>query len=118
MRRGSPSRERKETFPADRRGHTDLQNPAGAVRQGAFGYPGLSIMFVRGYRLFSDFAYGQTADSRQTQEDQAEPQDGVGAVAGLRDGVGAAVGTAVGAAVRAVVETGVGAGSGSGGCRN
>ena len=81
-------------------------------------YPGLSIMFVRGYRLFSDFAYGQTADSRQTQEDQAEPQDGVGAVAGLRDGVGAAVGTAVGAAVRAVVETGVGAGSGSGGCRN
>ena len=45
-------------------------------------------MFVRGYRLFSDFAYGQTADSRQAQEDQAEPKDGVGAVAGLRDGFG------------------------------
>ena len=45
-------------------------------------------MFVRGYRLFSDFACGQTADSRQTQQDQAQPEDGVGAVAGLRDGFG------------------------------
>ena len=45
-------------------------------------------MFVRGYRLFSAFAYGQAADSRQTQEDQAEPEDGVGAVAGFRDGFG------------------------------
>ena len=42
MRRGSLSRERKKTPPADRRGHIDLQNPSGAVRQDSY----LSIFCV------------------------------------------------------------------------